>query len=219
MRSKPWVLVTWRGKDPSPPPPFAEAYFCGPCGDYFSLAFEPGSQARGPGVRVLATPPGKPSPTAIFCPQCGAGYPQYGAVAVEPAPARPQVVAELLVTSFPPGVPRAREVKVGGLRVERFVLLITAPRPPADVLEGFVVDVAGRMIGSLLRAPVVGGAVPLHALEVTGLCDDTAWLNALLDPYLRDGAGTRVFGSLGPIEAQSGARMLLCAVAPLRSTR
>lgn len=209
-----WVLVTWRGSDPSPPAPFNEAYFCATCGDYFGLALVPGAQPKSADVSVVAALDGPPPPTEVYCPRCGTAYPQYGVVGGGLL-AEPPMVRELLVTTFPLGAPRAREVRVGDLSIERLVLLVAGPLPPSDALVDFAAAAVDAMIRGTLRTVVRGGSVPLHLLELSSLSDETEWLSALLDAHVYRGSlGARVFGSLGPFEAERGTRSLLCAISP-----
>ncbi|MCY1011306.1 hypothetical protein OV079_38260 [Nannocystis pusilla] len=149
----------------------------------------------------------------IRCPGCGAAHPEYGTLGDAATPPARPTVAELLVTTFPPRAPRAAQIRVGRLVVERFVLLLAGPLPPPSMLADFVETACASMIELMLRAPVRGGAVPLNVLAVDSLFDDTQWLSALLDTHVYRGTlGVRVFASLGPLEAPSGTQVLLCPV-------
>jgi hypothetical protein len=215
--SERWVLVTWRGKDPSPPPPFQEAFFCPTCGDYFGLAVEDRA-ALSHGVTVLDSREPIRNGSPIFCPKCGRAYPHYGAIGIEAAEADAPDVTELLVTAFPGGARPSPFVMVGSLKVERFVLLIRGPLPSPEEHEGFAAAAIKYMLQSMVGEAVVGGAAPLNVLAVSSLSDETPWLSRVLNRHVyRNGLGTRLFASVGPIESASGTALLLCAVAPISS--
>lgn len=213
--SDPSLLIGWRGSEPAPPEPFAEAYFCVTCGDYFSLALVPRSQPQAPGVFVVATPDGPLTSVEVRCPQCSTAYPLYGAIGGAAAVKRSLEAHELLRIGFPPDAAPAHKVIVGELRVERFVLLVAGPLPPLHMLTEFAVSAVDTMIRKVMRTTVTGGRVPLHLLTVEGLSDEAPWLAALLDTHVYHGTfGARTFASVGPIEADSGTQALLCAVSP-----
>lgn len=219
------VLVTARLADPSPILGVREVYFCPPCGDYFVLAWRPKAERRAPGERPVtadALPGGRAGleRAPIFCPACGARYPEYGLVDGVGGAVGPITLREHRRVRAPRGEgggpAGARPPRFRGFATERIVVLVAGEWPEGLGKDEFVLSFLSSILGPELQA-AAGAPLAIDLCVVDRVDDDTAALVPFLQEHLYPGAswGDRACLSHGPLRLRPPlGEILLCLVAP-----